>query len=145
MTAVKCKQEYKTLLDFSNTKRKVSKNLVKQLLRQTDVVSYHEDNTGMIHTSYSIIVGDYKIRLILNPLQEYGCAPPVHKNSKLKQYGAFRIELTEKWNGHYKTIGPKDYRFKNQYWLEFFRPARMNDLANAIVYCSRLSNLKAFL
>jgi len=145
MTAVKCKQEYKTLLDFSKSKRRVSKNLVKKLLRQVEVTSYREDNKDIIHTSYHIIVDNYKIRLILNPLQEYGCAAPAHKNNTLKQYGSFMIELSEKLTTHYKSINPRDYRFKTQYWVEFLRPTRINDLVNAVVYCSRLSNLKAFL
>lgn len=142
MTAIKCKQEYKTLLDFSDTKR-VSKNLVKQQLRNAELQSYRNDGRSMIHITHDIVVGMYKIRLSLHN--------DMHaQKSKLKEYGNFSLsimELTnsgEKYGSVYVSLPPWDKLFKTQSWY-YNSNLRINDLADAVVYCKRLSKLKAFL
>jgi hypothetical protein len=142
MTAVKCKQEYKTLLDFSKTDRRVSKNLVKQLLRQAELPSYQRDDKSITHINHDIIVGIYKIRLSL-------CNEFDAQKNKLKQYGNFSFNIMEltssgdEYGAAYVLLPPRDKLFKNQYWY-YNDKLRINDLANAIIYCSRVSNLKAF-
>lgn len=145
MTAVKCKQEYKTLLDFSKPTRRVSKNLVKQLLRQAEMPAYRKCDNEVIHTNYEINVGAYHIHLLFN---EDG--PDVKK--KLRDYGSFTYELYERVlnrpeDDEIQNIiwVERDRRFKSQYWSNRNKCLRIKDLVNLIVYCSRLSNLKAFL
>lgn len=143
MSAIKCRQENKTLLDFSDTNKRVSKNLVKQLLRKADLPSYQRDDANITHINHDIVVGIYKIRLSLNNELD------TQKN-KLKQYGNFSftiMELTnsgEKYGGAYVLLPPRDKLFKNQYWY-YNNKLRINDLANAIIYCNRLNHLKSFL
>ena len=143
MSTIKCRQENKTLLDFSNTKYKISKNLVKQLLRQAELLSYKRDDNHITHINHDIIIGIYKIRLSL--YNEFDT-----KKNKLKQYGNFGFNIMEltnscdKYGSAYVLLPPRDKLFKNQYWY-YNDKLRINDLANAIIYCNRLNHLKAFL
>ena len=142
MTAVKCKQEYKTLLDFSKTDRRVSKNSVKQLLRQAEIPTYQRDDKNVTHINHDIIIGIYKIRLSL-------CNEFDTQKNKLKQYGNFSFNIMEltnsgdEYGSAYVLLPPRDKLFKNQYWY-YNDKLRINDLANAIIYCNKLNNLKAF-
>lgn len=141
MSAIKCKHECKTLLDFSDTKR-VSKNLVKQSLRKAEMPSYHSCDNELIHTDYDIIVGMYRIRLKLFLSDQN------KSKTKLKDYGSFYIEVSEPYEepGRRKIIWTEsDRRFKSQNWSCRRNNMRINDLVNAIIYCNRLNNLKAFL
>lgn len=146
MSAVKCKHEYKTLLDFSKTERRVSKNLVKQMLRQAELPSYRNSGNEIIYTNYEINVGMYHIHLLLN-------ADEFVAQTKLKDYGSFSFELTEEILGQPKNEYDmrnviwveRDSRFKHQYWSDRNKSIRINDLVNMIIHCKRLSNLKAFL
>lgn len=146
MSAIKCRREYKTLLDFSDTDKKISKNLVKQLLRKAEVITYKTDGDYATITSYDIIVGSYRIRLILNTIVHYGGAAEIQDHKHLKEYGSFFIELHEKKCNTYTLINTgKDIRFKDQYWSNFAIDMRTTDLVNAVMHCKRLNQLKAFL
>ena len=145
MTAIKCIQENKTLLDFSEYE-KVSKNLVKQMLRQVDIVSYQDRGNCVSHNNYFINTGLYKIKLLLD--DSYGSGA-----RKLRNFGSFRVEILDAKD---KPIHLwHDKNFSEQYWVWKNYAAsviggkeegqRVNDLINIIIHCSRLNKLKAFL
>ena len=143
MTAIKCRQEYRTLLDFSV--EKVSKNSIKKLLYNAPISSYRREDNQIIYTTYEVCVGMYKIRLLLDlDIIRFDVNNRVKQceSKTLGESGLFYIELYEK--EHY-IYTDKDKRFKNQYWSPILKYASVNDLTDIISYCNRLHNLKAFL
>ena len=150
MTVIKCKQEYRALLDFSGTER-LTKNSVKKLLLNSEVCSYKRIDDQIIYSTYEVNVGMYKIRLLLDlaPYYREFDTPKISEcssNKMLADCGTFYIELYEKYNDSYKHIATdKDNRFKKEYWSPYFKGMHINDLTNIILYCNRLHQLKVFL
>lgn len=141
MSLVKGTQEFRTILDFS--KGKVSKNMIKNALRDAEVLEIvkHEDGTAQFITNV-IKIGMYQLHLNFHSLYD-------GDKTKLKDYGGFRITVYENSrNGSIHNIRPcKDKRFKTQYWVNMNREyvLRMNNLVDIIYYTKRLDSLKMFL
>lgn len=138
MTAIRVKEEYKTILDFS--KSRCSRSGVNKALRQCDLTSLVMGETFQDSTflTNEIKVGMYNIQLHL-PIDYLDAC------HKLKDYGDF--EITISGSNHDKIDLKKDCRFKDQYWVpyNFFGKLRIKHLTDAILHCKRLDNLKAFL
>lgn len=138
MTLIRSKRENITILDFSSGK--VSKNKIKQSLRNIKTVDvYNQDTKILTVTDNHIKVGMYNIKLILPT--DYS---PNKSSKHLREYGSFQVVIFESG----KPINlQKDGRFKNQYWI---KPNSKNDLripnlTDIIYYCHRLNKLKLFL
>lgn len=136
MTAIKITTEHKTILDFSNLK--MSRHLVASKLRSTEFLEfkYNERKECRTYISYDIKIGIYTIYVDLCPTTSCG--------KKLKDYGGFCVRIYE---GNKEVALKRDSRFKNQNWVMLSEQFRMRicDLIDAIMYCGRLNNLKAFL
>lgn len=144
MSLIKGKQEFRTILDFS--KGEISKNMVKEALRNADV---HEmirlpDSNTYTFVENDIIVGMYQIRLAFSSLDS------VQNRTRLREYGGFRIAIYER-NRKGTVIQninlSNDKRFKGQYWVELNKgyDVRMKNLVDVIMHLKRLNNLKMFL
>lgn len=142
MSLIKAKQEARIILDFS--KGKISKNLIKQSLRETEVVELHNNEDGQCTLIDNYIkVGMYDIHLNMN-------CPPTSDKNKLREYGCFRVAIYENSpiNNVIKHINEKhDRRFKDQYWVKLNQRGmlRIKNLIDIIMFTKRLNNLKMFL
>lgn len=144
MSLIKGKQEFRTILDFS--REKLSKNKIKEALRQVEVlevVHRDEDSTNTFVENF-INVGMYQIRLLFPYLD--AC----NNRSRLKEYGKFRIGIYERSSfgkSMHNISLAKDRRFKQQYWVELNKDynLRINNLVDIIMYLHRLDQLKMFL
>lgn len=138
MSTKKGKQEIRTILDFSQGK--ISKNSVRKALRQVVVEDVLDSETD-VKLIYNVIkVGPYKIHLRFPFLSE--------TNKKLKEYGKFKIVVSEMNRDVESAINlSSDRRFKTQYWISHNENFQMlmKTLADVIVYCGRLNRLKSFL
>jgi hypothetical protein len=135
MTAIKITTEHKTILEFSDGK--VSNNYVTSRLRSADFLEFkHHNNDSRTYISYDIKVGLYTIYVDL--LHTKACA------KKLKDYGTFCIRIYE---GNQQINLKRDPRFSSESWVKLNNKykLRMPHLVEAIMFCSRLNNLKAFL
>jgi hypothetical protein len=144
MSLVKGKQEFRTILDFSEGK--LSKNKVKNALRKVEVrelVRLENSNTLCL-VENDIRVGMYQIRLSFSSFDS------THTRSKLREYGGFRVNIYER-NRKGNTIQyinlSRDKRFHHQKWakLNHDYAIRIKNLVDIIVYVSRLNQLKMFL
>lgn len=144
MSLVKGKQEFRTILDFSEGK--LSKNKVKNALRKAEVlemVRLENSNTYCLIEN-DIRVGMYQIRLSFSTMDS-SCT-----RSKLREYGGFRVNIYER-NRKGNTIQyinlAKDKRFHYQKWtkLNHDYSVRIKNLVDIIMYVSRLNQLKMFL
>lgn len=144
MSLIKGKQEFRTILDFS--KEDISKNLVKQALREAEVCEVArlpESGSSTLVENY-IIVGMYQIHLLFSSIDAG------NHRSKLKEYGGFRVAIYErnrKGNVLQNINLDRDRRFKTQYWakLNHGYDIRMKNLVDIIIHLKRLNNLKMFL
>lgn len=137
MSAIKTRHEHKTILDLSNSKR-LSEGQARRLLRVTEFL----EGTSPQFIDYNIKVGSYFIHLhLINASGKPAC--------HLKDYGDFYISINEvNARGKYSTIKlNRDYRFSDQYWISVNSRFQMRTkhLADVIILCQRLNNLKAFL
>jgi len=135
MTAIKITTEHKTILEFSDGK--VSRNYVTSRLRSADFLEFtHKDRDSRTYHSYDIKVGLYTIYVDL--LHTTSCA------KKLKDYGTFCIRIYE---GNKEINLKRDTRFVQESWVKLNHKFKMRapHLVDAIVFCSRLDNLRAFL
>lgn len=135
MTAVKTKNEYKTIIDFSNLK--VSKNLIRRELRKIEVNYSYISNFNTIKIINTIKIGEYTIRLYLTNYSNclFG---------KLKKFGPFYINIYD----HDKRINLlNNTAFKNEYWNKINNKfqIRTKNLIDIIMYCYKLNQLQVFL
>ncbi|HEY5268310.1 MAG TPA: hypothetical protein VII94_04205 [Candidatus Saccharimonadales bacterium] len=135
MTAIKAKQEPRIIFDFSSGK--YSKNKIKQILRNCEVVNGSTSKEGVTTIYHNQIkVGMYTLHLCL-PYDS-----PFTWN-KLKQFKDFGIDITDP-----RTIDlRKDIRFRDKYWVmhDSFGNLRIKHLIDIIDHCCRLNKLRAFL
>jgi hypothetical protein len=143
MSLIKGKQEFRTILDFS--KVKLSKNKIKEALRQAEVLEVirREDSSNAFVENF-INVGMYEVRLIFSSIDAETT------RSRLKEYGKFRVAVYERgsFGKSMNNINlSKDKRFKNQYWVDLNKDYNLgiNNLVDVIMYLRRLDNLKMFL
>lgn len=144
MSLIKGKQEFRTILDFS--KSKISKNFVKQSLREAEVrevVCLPETNTYTF-VENEIKVGMYQLRLSFESVDS------INNRTKLKDYGGFNVAIYERnrKGNILKNINlEKDKRFKDQYWVEDSKNynIRIKNLVDVVMHLERLNQLKLFL
>lgn len=144
MSLIKGKQEFRTILDFSRSK--ISKNFIKQSLREAEVrevVCLPDSNTYTFVENY-IRVGMYQLRLSFESVDS------VNNRTKLKDYGGFSVAIYErnrKGNVLQNINLVKDKKFKDQYWVELSKSygIRINNLVDIVMYLNRLNQLKLFL
>lgn len=135
MTAIRTTTEHKTILDFSDSK--ISQNYVMNKLRGADFLEFKKSRKGIrTYLNYDIKIGIYTIFIDLFHTQS--CA------KKLKDYDTFCIRISE---GNKEINTTRDNRFTSEPWVKINKKLRLktSNLAEAIVFCSRLNNLKAFL
>lgn len=134
MTAIRITTEHKTILDFGNSK--VSKNKAAGKLRFADFLEFKSKDDIRTYMTYDIKVGIYTIFVDLFHTQS--CA------RKLKDYRQLGIRIFE---GNKEIDLNKDSRFSLESWIKINKKLRIkpNHLASAIVFCSRLNQIKAFL
>ena len=135
MTAIKITTEHKTILDFSDGK--VSRNQVINRIRTADFIEFRSgDRDSRTYLSYDIKIGIYTIYIDL--LHTKSCA------KKLKDYGSFCIRIYE---GNKEINLKRDTRFTSESWVKLNHSfkLRVPHLVEAIMFCNRLNNLKAFL
>lgn len=144
MSLVKGKQEFRTILDFSFNK--ISKNRIKQSLRQAEVLEVIQQEESSICTfvENDIIVGMYQIRLFFNH-REVG-----QHRTRLRDYGGFRIaiyERTRKGTVLHNINLNKDSRFKHETWIDLNKDCnvRIKNLVDIIILLQRLNSLRMFL
>jgi hypothetical protein len=143
MSKVRVKFERKSELDLGQGK--ISKNRVKQALRQWTVPEVIFENNDCIYIDNCIQVGMYEICII--PKMKSGCKFFDDPKTKLKDYGGFSIEIFERKNDKLKAIQcHRDGRFKEQKWVSivYTYNVRIKDLLEMILHCSRLNNLRVF-
>jgi hypothetical protein len=144
MSLIKGKQEFRTILDFSTSD--ISKNRIKQSLRQTEVLELIQHEGSSVYTliENDIIVGMYQIRLFFNHRE---CT---QSRTRLREYGGFRIAIYER-NRKGTVLQNinlnKDSRFKNESWVTLNNNHNLHskDLVDIIMLLQRLNNLKMFL
>lgn len=143
MTLIKGKQEFRTILDF---KGKVSKNKVKQALREVEVFEMTELPGSHIYTfiENSIRVGQYRLQLSFSSLDA------TLSRKRLRDYGGLRVAVYETGNRGKSSNNINlrtDKRFAGQYWTHLNQDfkIRMKDLTNIIMHLQRLDSLKMFL
>lgn len=135
MTAIRTTIEHKTILDFSDSK--ISQNYVMNKIRAADFLEFKSSRKGVrTYINYDIKIGIYTIFVDLFHTQS--CA------KKLKDYETFCIRISE---GNKEINTTKDVRFSSEAWVKNNKKLHLktSNLAEAIVFCSRLNNLKAFL
>ena len=144
MSLVKGKQEFRTIWDFSFNK--ISKNRIKQSLRQAEVLEVIQQEESSICTfvENDIIVGMYQIRLFFNH-REVG-----QHRTRLRDYGGFRIaiyERTRKGTVLHNINLNKDSRFKHETWIDLNKDCnvRIKNLVDIIILLQRLNSLRMFL
>lgn len=147
MTVVRTNRHmFQTVLDFSG--ERCSKNKIRQSLKTLEVMSFNYDektNTNLMVENY-IRVGIFDIQLIL----------PVETGTrKLKDFSGMAISIKERD----KNFDPSSFEsyvrqresykrlFGKQYWNQHNSMSgfKIKHLVDAIQYCQRLNNLKAFL
>ncbi len=144
MSLIKGKQEFRTILDFS--KGKVSKNMIKQALRNVQVqeVTKLPDSESYTFVENQIRVGMFKIRILFPSLSAY------QDRQLLREYGGFRVGIYEVTstgkNKVLRNINLNHKLFKDQYWVDLNQTykIRMKNLVDIIMYLKRLDNLKSF-
>lgn len=135
MTTIRTTIEHKTILDFSDSK--ISQNYVMNKLRTANFLEFKKSCKGTrTYLHYNIKIGIYTIFIDLFHTQS--CA------KKLKDYDVFYINISE---GNKEINTTRDSRFISEPWVKINRKLRLKTpgLAEAIVFCGRLNNLKAFL
>lgn len=138
MTLIRSKRENITILDFSSGK--VSKNKIKQSLRNIKIVDvYNQDTKVLTITDNYIKVGMYNIKLMLPT--DYN---PNKSSKHLRDFGCFQVGIFE---SNQQINLQKDKRFSSQYWIKPNRnnTLRLPNLTDIIYYCYRLNKLKLFL
>jgi hypothetical protein len=138
MTAIRAKEENRTILDFSDIK--CTRNGISKAINRCSISNIIEGETLQEFTYFvnEIKVGMYRIRLQL----PFDC--PEHC-SKLKEYGDFEVSISDAYRGNIDL--KEDSRFRNQDWVayNFFGKLRIKHLVDIIIYCKRLDGLKCFL
>lgn len=134
MSAIKSKYECKEILDFSVGK--ITKSSILKSLRQADFVQkyYNKNGVGLTYVENEIVVGMYKIHLLLRFNNEA---------KKLRQYGKFQVIICDN-----QIIDlSKDFRFKSQSWVKLNKKNKLtiSNLVDIILYCKKLDKLKIFL
>jgi hypothetical protein len=142
MSLVKSKQEFRTILDFS--KGKLSKNKIKNSLREAEVLEYTQHGDAISFVTNDIQIGMYQIRLCF-----YSVNAEQSRN-RLKEYGGFRVAIYERHrrsNAIQHINLDKDKRFNGQYWTKINKGynLRMKHLVDIIMFTNRLNKLKMFL
>ena len=135
MTAIKAKQEARLIFDFSSGK--YSKNKIKQILRNCEVVRGSTSKEGVVTMYINVIkIGMYTLYLHL----PYDCP---FNWTKLKQFKDFDVGIADPWSIDLH----EDNRFKDQYWVSMnsFGNLRTKHLVDIIAHCCRLNKLSAFL
>lgn len=133
MSVFKSKYELRTILDFSDGK--VSKNQIKQSLKQVEVKYCTKPSHGWItFFNNDIKIGMYSIRLSLtNDDLNY-------TNTKIKQHKRVSVQVVEKTEKIYIDSDPRfsylNYNYTN---------VSIDDLTNLIHHCKRLNDVRAFL
>lgn len=141
MSLIKCRHEYKTLLEFKAGK-KISKSHIKKLLRTTPIITYYKNDKQVIRVTPDIDIGIYKIRLNLND------ADILSGPRKLRNYGTFSVSIYEKHNNECYAPAGFSKLFKDQYWAgtnTTKAKLRIKDLVHIITYCDKINRLKLFL
>lgn len=137
MTAIKVKEESRTLLDFSSGK--YSKNKIKQLLRSCKVAATSGELDDLTLYVNKIRVGVFTIELVL----------PFDSPSTWQQISDYRdLSISVSIGQDEEPIQLlKEPVFKSQEWARknFFGNFRMKHLVEAVAYCKRLDKIKAFL
>lgn len=134
MSVFKVKHEYRKILDFSDGK--VSKNSIKQSLRQVDVKYCAQNVNGYITIfDNAIKVGMYSIILKLN--SDFG-----EENSTLKQYKKVNVLVCESRTSNEINI-QNDNRFSYKSWNE--EHTSVDELVDLINHCKRLDDMRVFL
>ena len=148
MSASKVRHKFVQILDFS--KPKLSKRYVAKVLKAApfDGVAFDAHTGNITCTEHEVKVGVYKIHIIL-PFS-------LHRQSykHLRDYKKINIDISmigvsdleEEENKKINLL--RDKLFVSQKWA--WKNSRggwisIKDLIDAILYCSRLSRLKAFL
>jgi hypothetical protein len=147
MTVVRTTRHmFRTVLDFSG--ERCSKNKIEQSLRTLEVMSFNYDektNTNLTVENY-IRVGIFDIQLILSvetgtkKLRAFdGMCISIRERNK--NYGLTNYESFLQERANYKRL------FGKQYWNQYnsMSEFKIAYLVDAIDYCQRLNNLKAFL
>lgn len=135
MTAIRINTEHKTILDFSDSK--FSKHEIIRKLKSADFIEFKNNGkSSRTYLEYDIKIGIYTIFVGLFHTQSCG--------KKLKDYDRFFITIYEGNNIINDSI---DTRFSSESWIlaNSKRRLKISHLAAAIMFCSKLHNLKSFL
>lgn len=135
MTSIKINTEDTTILNFGNSK--ISQRHAVRKLRAAEFLEFRLGDKGSrTYLNYNIKVGIYTIFVDLFPTQS--CA------KKLKEYKTVSIRISE---GNKEINTSRNKKFSTESWVKFNKRLQLktSHLAEAIVLCSRLNNLKAFL
>lgn len=145
MSLIKGRQEFRTILDF-NGKNKISKNKIRQALREVEVCELVclPDTSIYTFVENDITVGMYQIRL------SFSSVDSSRSRNRLREYGGFRVavyERSKKGNVLHNINLFNDRRFKSQHWVETNKDynLRMKHLVDIIIHLNRLNRLKMFL
>jgi hypothetical protein len=135
MTAIRAREEHRTLLDFSNGK--YSKTKIKHLLQHCYVSTWEEGRSD-VYIENDIKVGMYTIQLHLSL---FSWTP----SNKLKEFGDFGVSIFDS-EKHCIDL-KKDKRFRGQYWIENNETGHLRgkQLVDIINHCKRLDRLRAYL
>lgn len=151
MTAIRSAIEFRNISDFTSPKNLSKRQIIDQL-RCAEVLEAKFDKDVVTFIVNNIKVGMYVITLSFADSQDVTNTGT--SRSRLTQYGRFLINIYENaiavdkhGIGHVlsKDIEiSRDRRFKHQKWSnkETFN---INELADVIMHCNRLNDLKAFL
>lgn len=140
MTANKVKHEFRTISNFNS--EALTKNKVYKILRETKVPSRECTETTKTCIDNQIDLGTYIIRLEFNHSRIEAINP-----DRLKDYGRFNIRIYENCQGELSEINlRKEPLFKGRDWVNrnLTRSFRISDLVEAIWFCRRLHQLRAF-
>lgn len=143
MTAIRAREERRTILDFSNGK--YSKNKIKCLLQRCRVSSIEgRDYTDIIFIDNHIKIGMYVIQLHLATLDLNRL--DLKAPGKLKDFGGFSVSIFERAE-KFSIDLRKDNRFQDQNWVSpsCYGKLRVKQLVDIIHYCRRLNNLRCYL
>ncbi len=150
MSASRVEHKFEQTLDFS--KPKLSKRYVSRVLKTTNFNNVVIDaSTGNItRIEHEVKVGMYVIHVIL-PSERIGKSFKCLHDYKKMHTEISKVNTTKEQK---KINLLRDNLFVNQRWVhKNHRPInhtcggwiKINDLVNAILYCNRISRLKAFL
>ena len=159
MSVHNIKYEYRTILDFSQ--EKVSKVNIRKKLSIVEVVDIEipyqknregyikiTDGSDLIYIRNEIQIGMYRVRLLVSSRyctkNGYSYKRDTHN---LRDYGGFKVKIFQIGSrSTYEIDLDRDIIFKKNGWRKknMNNKLRISDLADIILHCHRLHNLRAY-